>query len=126
MRLAGVLPSELGLLTALTALDMADKGLVGTIPTPVYQNLVQLQYLDIGANRLVSLSPDIAYWSQLQTLIVANNYLYGALPTELYALTNLQVLLLQTNPLASGRLLESIGSWPAMEILDVSKFRIIR
>jgi Leucine-rich repeat (LRR) protein len=124
IRLAGVLPSELGLLTALTTLDLSDKELVGTIPPFVYQNLVRLQYLDIGLNKLVSLSPDIAQWSQLHTLIVANNALYGALPTELLTLTNLQVLLLQKNPLASGRLLESIGSWPAMEVLDISSTNI--
>jgi hypothetical protein len=120
MRMAGVLPSELGLLTALNVLDLADKGITGTIPAAVYRSLTNLRYLDIGNNRLVSLSPAIAHWSNLQTLIVANNKLYGALPTELYSLTNLQVLFVQNNPLASGRLLESIGSWPVMELLDVS------
>jgi hypothetical protein len=120
MRMAGVLPSELGLLTALTTLDLADKDITGTIPLSVYHSLTKLRYLDIGLNRLVNLSPAIAHWSQLQTLIVASNKLYGTLPTELFTLTNLQVLYLQNNPTASGRLLESVGSWPVMELLDVS------
>jgi hypothetical protein len=120
MRMAGVLPSELGLLTALTTLDLADKDITGTIPLSIYHSLTKLRYLDIGLNRLVSLSPDIAQWDQLQTLIVANNKLYGTLPTELFTLTDLQVLYLQNNPMASGPLLESVGSWPVMELLDVS------
>jgi hypothetical protein len=120
MATTGVLPSELGLLTALTTLDLADKGLLGTIPVALYRRLTDLQYLDIGLNKLVSLGPEISHWTKLQTLILSNNDLYGTLPTQLFSLVNLKVLLLQFNPSASGRLLESIDSWPSMELLDIS------
>ena len=78
----GKIPSELGLLSNLVALDLDMDKLYGSIPSQFY-SLSSLRYLWLQGNALSgSLSTEISQLSYLQSLNVAKNAMSGSLPTE--------------------------------------------
>lgn len=69
-KLAGSIPSELGLLSQLTRLDVRQNYLQGPLPITL-QNLTQLQVVYFSSNQQLSTSASlfddfISHWSQLQ------------------------------------------------------------
>ncbi len=84
--LRGVLPSELGELSALKSLDLASNQLSGGIP-PELGRLAALESLDLSDNRLTDpLPPQLGRLSSLNALNLENNLFQGAIPPELGAL----------------------------------------
>ncbi len=92
--LSGPIPPELGNLTGLTELRLDGNGLTGPIP-PDLGNLARLLRLDLDDNELTGpLPPNFGRMSSLEELHLSHNAgLTGALPGELTALDQLDVLL---------------------------------
>lgn len=114
------IPSEIGLLTQLTHLELDFIPLVGTIPPslsnlsrliflslfnnqltvkiPPLSSLSKLTYLNLGHNQLVGSIPSLSNLSKLDYLSVGSNQLTGTIP-DLSKLSLLTWLELEGNPL---------------------------
>ena len=117
--LIGSLPGELGNLTGLRWLDLADNDLFGAIP-PELGNLTELRRLDLGNNNLTgTFPPALLNLVSLETLYLGRNGLKGTLPPGLGDLGRLRWLDLSRNPwtgtipLELGKLnnLEALRLW---------------
>ena len=114
--LAGELPAELGKLTALTYLYLADNTLTGSLP-PELGKLAGLVTLDMGANGLTGeLPPELGDLERLTWLGLRGNALTGKIPSELGKLATLRVLSLYGNRLTGG-IPPELGGLTALEWL---------
>ena len=87
--LSGTIPSELGELSNLKALNLNFNNLVGTLPPELFK-LTNLIQLDLNENYLSSTIPmDIGDLANLRYLQLESNRLEGALPEELGQLKDL-------------------------------------
>jgi Leucine-rich repeat (LRR) protein len=92
-----ILPGTLGLLNALTSLDLSDNILTGDIPLDIF-NLSSLTNLRLANNKLTGgLSPLVSKLPQLVALDLSLNVLSGPLPLMLGALPFLSFLDLHSN-----------------------------
>jgi hypothetical protein len=81
--MAGRIPNDVGLLSALQTLDLSENDLIGIIPNGLYE-CSQLEYLYLYTNQLWgSLSTWIGTLSNLVHMFVGDNALTGSLPSEL-------------------------------------------
>ncbi len=100
--LNGNIPPELGNLTALKGLDLANNELSGSIP-PELGRLTNLEYLSLESNQLEgAIPPEIGDMRSLRTLSLADNNLRGDLPPEMGRLGNLTNLDLGDNLLTGS------------------------
>lgn len=91
------IPTELGLLTALTELVLTGNKLNGTFPTELC-NLKSLKVLTMQVNALTGTMPtEIGQLTSLQQLILFEVHFSGTIPTEIAKLSFLQVLDLSAN-----------------------------
>ena len=102
--LRGVIPPELGNLSALTLLRLNSVGLQGSIPDEL-GDLVRLTVLDLASNRDV-----------LQSL----RGLDGPIPESLGNLEKLEILNLNNNAL-SGEIPPSLGRLSSLEVLNLGR-----
>jgi len=102
-----MLPSEIGLLTALTSMIIDDSGqLTGTIPSEIFQ-LQELRFLDVDENQLTgSIGSEFGALTLLEALELYSLQLSGPLPSELGLLTLLTSLEVHDNPLSGAIPLE--------------------
>lgn len=108
-RLRGLIPSELGSLSYLTALDLRLNELRGLIPSEL-GNLANLTVLALMGNRLSGRIPsELGNLANLTVLVLVGNQLSGPIPSELGNLTNLTVLALMDNRL-SGTIPSELGN----------------
>jgi Leucine-rich repeat (LRR) protein len=102
MNLAGRIPSTLGKLTQLVHLTLANNQLTGTIPTTL-GSLTQLSRISFFLNQLSGTIPTtLSHLTQLNLFDFGNNQLNGTLPTSLGNLLQLQGFGLGNNPQLSG------------------------
>jgi hypothetical protein len=87
-RLSGTIPSEIGLLAALTQLELSSsRSLVGTIPTEIGR-LTDLKYLLLNDNQLNgTIVTEVGNLHKLEILLLEGNMLSGQIPSELGRLT---------------------------------------
>ncbi|GEM_PF-208128 len=99
--LKGVLPPELGNLTAIERLDLSNNELSGSIPSSLSGNfLTKLKYLDLSANSFTgSIPAQIGSISTLEKLNLSNNQLEGSIPDKIIDLDKLEILRLNNNNL---------------------------
>ena len=89
---AGTIPSEIGLLTLLTELSFWQSGLSGTIPSSL-GNLLQLSYLDFSESKFTGSVPsELGNLVMLNELYFTSNPLSGSIPASIASLTNLEYL----------------------------------
>ena len=112
-QLSGAIPPELGGLTQLQSLDLAQRWdstsqkrisnqLSGAIPPDLGQ-LTNLQSLSLSGNQLSgAIPPELGGLTQLQWLSLGGNQLSGAIPPDLGGLTQLQWLSLGGNQLSGA------------------------
>ncbi|CAL4905358.1 unnamed protein product [Urochloa decumbens] len=94
------------ILTTLTAIDISDNALEGTIPVSV-GNLVSLHVLNMSHNAFSGeIPPQLGSMTSLESLDLSSNMLSGEIPQELTNLTFLSVLNLSNNQL-HGRIPQS-------------------
>lgn len=97
--LQGSIPSQLGLFTRLTRLDLGDNELTSTIPTEIGL-LTGLQRLDLRGNALTATLPsELGSLDDLGALWVQNNDLSGTIPVQLGELPLLSVFMAEDNEL---------------------------
>ena len=100
-QIKGVIPTEIGNLSNLMALNLGDNELTGMIPTTLGQ-LQKLQQLIISGNRIHGSIPnDLCYSANLGSLLLSSSEFSGPVPSCFGNLTALQQLFLDSNTLAS-------------------------
>ena len=111
------IPSEIGVLTQLTHLNLGYNNLTGTIPSSL-SSLTQLRYLDFSFNELSGTIPSsLSSLTQLGSLVLVFNRLTGTFPSFLSTLWNLMWLDLSNNDL-SGSIPEDLclNSFPYVDV----------
>jgi hypothetical protein len=111
----GTIPADVGLLTALTYLDVDDNALTGTLPASIGQ-WTALTYFDVGDNALTGTLPaSIGQWTALTYFGVYVNEMTGTIPAsigQLTALTGIDV----GNNFLTGTIPASIGNWSQIQL----------
>ena len=105
--LIGVMPAEIGNLTALETLELDQNKLTGTIPEEI-GNLKQLKYMYLSQNQLSGSIPEsIGKLTSLQYLWINDNELTGTLPVSMANLNLLENINLCGN-LMSGHIPDEV------------------
>lgn len=114
----GGIPVELGRLTNLVRLDIANSGLSGVIPSAL-GSLSNLDSLFLQTNSLVGPIPsELGNLTNLKSLDLSNNRLTGTIPAELANLQKLELLNLFLNTLHGG-IPSFIGDLPHLQVLTL-------
>ena len=117
--LFGSLVSEIGLLSDLNILRLAQNQYSGELPEELF-GLQQLTRLNLEENKFTStISDGIGRLSNLQVLSMYDNSFDGSLPATMGNLTNLRELYLQFNFL-SGPIVDYLLQMPLLEVVDVA------
>jgi hypothetical protein len=103
------IPTEIGLLTQLTSLNLFSKHLIGTIPSTL-GNLIQLTFLGLENNHLHGTIPStFGKLVKLNHLYLQQNTLTGSIPSTLENLKQLNHLSLYRNQL-TGTFSSALGN----------------
>lgn len=131
-QLSGIIPPEIGQISNLGVLNLSDNRLMGSIP-PELGRLKVLEVLDLSDNlltgripkELAQITPQVLWtddWcsnpSGLRSLSVVNNRPTGPIPTELTALTSLEMIDLSYNQL-TGQIPAGFGMMPNLSSIDL-------
>ncbi|KAL0425580.1 UNVERIFIED_CONTAM: DNA damage-repair/toleration protein [Sesamum radiatum] len=115
-RISGGIPTDIGKLSQLVVLNLADNEISGSIPASIV-DLSSLKLLDISNNKLSGEVPsDIGKLKMLSRAIMGGNQLSGSMPTSIAALSRMADLDLSMNQI-SGSIPEQIGSMPVLSTL---------
>ncbi|KAJ7962264.1 putative Receptor protein kinase [Quillaja saponaria] len=122
--LSGIIPSEIGMLSKLTHLDLSYNYLTGELPVH-FSNLTQLVSLEIGHNSIDGVIPDqlIKSLKKLSILDLSDNNFNGSIPWSIGEMTNLTQLILNANSI-TGRLPSSLCNLTELEKLGVSENQV--
>jgi hypothetical protein len=113
----GTVPTEIGLMTSLTELNLENNNLEGTMPTEI-GNLKNLEILVFGNNEMTgSIPSQIASLLNLTTLIINNNNFEGKLSSNIGSLTKLTYLDIQNNGLTGE--IPQMSSLQRLEYLNL-------
>ncbi|KAH9328946.1 hypothetical protein KI387_001054, partial [Taxus chinensis] len=118
-KIEGKIPSGIGNLTRLTALDLQDNRFNGTIPSTLSQ-LPNLERLFMDQNNLCgTISENFGQAKRLGMLSLSENMLSEKIPESLGNLPQLRDLYLNHNQL-SGEIPASLGRCITLEVVDLS------
>jgi len=113
------IPPELGALSSLETMVLANNQLIGSIPA-AFEGLSGLKILALQHNQLSgSIPSELGYLTELINLTLFDNHLSGSIPAELGTLSNLETLHLGINQL-SGSLPLELGSLTSLGYLNLS------
>ena len=119
LKLDGLVPRELGLLTELKEVDLHGCDLQGIIPHKMLASLPKLEYLRLHMNGFFgAIHREIKGMTSLKQLILFGNYLAGTVPPVLAELKNLEVIDLYANQL-SGTIPSELGKLKKLRSLDL-------
>ncbi len=122
-RLDGEIPAELGRLSKLRVLSLADNRLSGEIPSEL-GDLHKLEELSLSRNRLDGAIPSqLGNLTSLERLSLSDNRLSGELPSELGQLVNLDHLSLSNNRL-TGEIPAEFGMLTELTYLSLTNNRV--
>jgi hypothetical protein len=113
------IPSQIGLLTQLTLLDLNSNQMIDTIPSSL-GNLIQLTKLDLGNNRLSgSIPSSFENLNKLMYLDLYNNTFTSTIPSLIFDQTHLTSLDISMNTF-TGTIPSSIAQLVQLLFLDLS------
>ena len=117
--LSGPIPSDLGDLTYLDTMNLAENTLSGLIPADL-GDLTYLQTLNLGYNNGLtgSIPAALGNLGNLKYLLLYSNSLSGPIPAALGGLTNLEILNLSTNKL-TGSIPTALGGLTNLKDLSL-------
>ena len=119
-KLAGILPTTLGMLAKLEVLVLSENAFDGTIP-PELQQLSSLRTLKLDGNAFTGPIPEqLSSLSGLEELSLAGNMLAGRIPAALASLESLRHLNLSNN-LLGGSVPSVLGTLAELRSLDLSR-----
>ena len=122
-RVSGSIPVQIGLLRALTSLDLNNNALSGSFPTEM-GSLTALTSLDLSSNSLRNALPtQIGLLTALTSLDLSGNSFTGSIPTQVGSLTSLTSLDLSSNSF-SGAIPTQLGSLAALTSLNLASNRL--
>ena len=117
-QLSGGVPMQLGALSNLKVLDLRENELSGEIPTEL-GDLSSLENLRLRNNDLSGPIPaSLGNLTNLKELWLSLNKLSGLVPPEIGNLRNLEIILMTENQL-SGSLPDSLGNLSALRRLEI-------
>ncbi len=117
--LTGHIPPELGQLANLEMLGLSSYELTGRIP-PELGQLTNLTALDLNYTQLTgAIPPELGQLSNLRSLTLVGNQLTGAIPPELAQLDNLTAVSLNSNQL-TGPIPSELGQLANLTLLDLA------
>ena len=117
--LKGIIPTQIGDLTALEILDLRDNQLTGSIPTQI-ENLTALTALQLSGNQLTgSIPTQIEYLTALTKLHLRDNQLDGSIPTQIGELKQLRSFTLWGNRV-TGVIPTQIGELKELRHLKIA------
>ena len=121
VKLSGVIPSGIFVLSSLTSLRLRDGNLGGTLPSELGL-LTNLTELDLSYNQLSGTIPtEIGLMTALTRLDLKRNQLTGSLPTEILSMTALTGLYLLGNTLTIPT---EIGLMTSLATLDFGGYAL--
>jgi len=122
-RLRGLIPPEIGNLTALDYLSLNGNFLTGCVPSEL-SRLTVLRILKIGGCKPYQLSgvipPCICHLKALESLCLPSNQLSGPIPPEICQMTGLRSLCLSSNQL-TGPIPQQIGQITNLRVLGLGR-----
>ena len=119
-QLAGTIPAELSQLDSLERLSLAQNSLTGPMPVEL-GSFRNLEVLSLWDNQLTDTIPDtLGNLASLEHLILSGNQLSGAIPASLGNLSNLRSLRLHGNQV-TGAIPGSLGDLSGLEYLSLSQ-----
>jgi len=117
-QLTGTLPTELGMLTELNFLILAVNQLNATIPSEL-GSLTALTVLELSSNRFSgSIPSELGLLTALNLFVGVDNELTGTIPSELGKLTAAREIYLNSNQI-KGTIPSELGSLTALYVFDV-------
>ncbi|KAK9209660.1 hypothetical protein WN944_002027 [Citrus x changshan-huyou] len=105
----------------LTYLDISNTGIVGTIPTWVWKNLSQINYLNLSHNYIHGEIPNLTDVSQLESLDLSFNNLSGPLPLVSFSVYALDLSSNSLSGSISHFLCDGINQLKGMRILKLGE-----
>ncbi|PON49227.1 Tyrosine-protein kinase [Trema orientale] len=122
-QLFGILPADLGKLSALSHLNLGNNKLFGNLPSDLF-DAKELKSLILSGNSLSGPVPQIGKLSHLRTLDLSQNSFNGSIPSSIVQCKRLKILLLNKNSFY-GPLPDEFGtSLSNLQRLDLSFNRI--
>mmetsp|Transcript_19285 Transcript_19285/g.21273 ORF Transcript_19285/g.21273 Transcript_19285/m.21273 type:complete len:559 (+) Transcript_19285:106-1782(+) len=119
-KLRGRLPDETGLLTQLTAVNLMANNLEGSIPSFMYNELTNLEFLDLSRNDFTStISSDISNLTSLKSLVLNDLSLTGSVPESLKSVSTLEDFSIWHGGKMSGPILDFMSYWPNLVTMDI-------
>lgn len=117
--LVGAIPPELGRLANLRSLNLQGNYLTGRIPAQL-GDLSQIEELNLSGNQLEAMPSDLRQLGNLKSLNLADNQLIGDIPRFLTDLGQLGTLNLRRNGL-TGEIPPTLGNLGNLEVLDLGE-----
>lgn len=119
LKLDGIIPRELSLLTGLKDLDLHGNDFQGVVPHKLVYSLRNLEYLRLHMNGFFgALQREITGLSKLRELYLFGNYFGGTIPPELAELKHLEVIDMYANQL-EGTIPSALGKLKKLRSLDL-------
>mmetsp|Transcript_35093 Transcript_35093/g.99862 ORF Transcript_35093/g.99862 Transcript_35093/m.99862 type:complete len:313 (-) Transcript_35093:55-993(-) len=119
IKVDGLVPREIGLLTELRDLDLHGNDLQGVIPHKLLTGLKKLEYLRFQMNGMFgAIHKEFTNMKNLKQLFLYGNYIAGTIPKELAQLKKLEMIDLYANQL-SGTIPKELAKLPNLRYLDV-------
>ncbi|GMP88175.1 hypothetical protein CsSME_00040251 [Camellia sinensis var. sinensis] len=122
-KISGEIPADIGRLSRLTVLNVADNNITGTIPRSI-TNLSSLMHLDLRNNQLSGTIPrNFGKLRMLSRALLSRNRLTGSIPVSVSYIYRLADLDLSFNQI-SGPIPENIGKMAVLSTLNLDGNRI--
>eukprot|EP00475_Leptophrys_vorax_P001857 TRINITY_DN1103_c0_g1_i3.p1 TRINITY_DN1103_c0_g1~~TRINITY_DN1103_c0_g1_i3.p1 ORF type:complete len:245 (-),score=33.07 TRINITY_DN1103_c0_g1_i3:682-1416(-) len=124
MKLAGILPRQIGFMDFLTKVDLSGNAITGAIPQE-FVYLDKLEVLNLAKNSIGGELPDwLKRLSALKTLNLGNNKLTGNIPVDLFNMRKIQTIYLNNN-LLSGAIWQLQDASATLTDVDVSNNKLV-